>query len=212
MTEEKKQIDKIMKWKDYVSTYDSELQPILNDYYDRVKKPKDERLTIKQAGLELEKWKKRNNHTPPVSFMHRHIFNVNDPYDVVDELVRKNVGAWNAYHMPAMLYTKLSLIQRYKEPTDKKKVAEIKEHNKEHGRFDPQAKCINSYRPIHIYYRNSKKIPDRTEKNICQCNGCKKTRVAWDIERSNYRKGLKEKAVYKKKLNDKAARHKKRSS
>lgn len=210
--DEMRQIDKIMKWKDYVGDYESKLQPILNDYYDRVKKSDDERLSIKEAGITLEKWKKAKNHTPPVSFIHRHIFNANNPYDVVDELIRKNPNSWNAYHMPAMLYTKLSLIQRYKEPKDRKKVREIKDYNREHGRFDPQARCINSYRPIHIYYRNSKRIPDRTKKNICQCSVCDKVRIAWDIERSVYRTKLKEKAAYKKKQAEKAKSHKKRSA
>lgn len=205
-------IQKIMDWKGYVSDYDSKLQPILNDWYDRVKKPKDERLSIKEAGLAMEKWKKSSNHTPPVGFMHQHIFNVNNPYDIVDELLRKNVGSWNAYHMPAMLYTKLSLIQRYNIPKDRKKVREIKDYNKEHGRFDAQAKCINCYSPIHMYYRNSKRIPKRTEENICQCTGSKKIRHEWDGERSAYRTGLKEKAAYKKKMAEKAKRHRKRSA
>lgn len=205
-------IDKIMKWKNYVSDHESRLQPILDNYYNRVEQPKDERLSIKDAGLTLEKWQKTPNHTPPVGFMHQHIFNVNDPYDVVDELVRARPNSWNAYHMPAMLYTKLSLIQRYRPPKDRTKVKEIRDYNNEHGPFDPQARCVNCYNPIHIYYKNSKKIPDRTEKNICQCSGSKKVRIEWGYERSKYRTALKENAAYKKRQAEKAARHKKRSA
>ena len=212
MTEEKTQIDKIMKWTNYVSNHDSKLQPILNDWYDRVKKPNNEHLSIKEAVLAFEKWKKDNNHTPPVGFIHQHIFNQNNPYDVVDELVRHKPHSWNAYHMPAMLYTKLSLIQRYKEPKDKAKVQEIKDYNKKHGKFDPQARCVNCYKFIHLYYKNSKKIVDRTEKMLCDHEGSKKIRLAWDAERSKYRAGLKEKAAYKAKQAEKAKRHKRRSA
>lgn len=212
MTEEKTQIDKIMKWTDYVSDHESKLQPILTAWYDRVKKPAKERLSIKEAALAFEKWKKLNNHTPPVSFMHQHIFNQNNPFDVVDELVRHKPNSWNAYHMPSMLYTKLSLIQRYREPKDRAKVQEIKEYNKVHGRFDPQAKCINCFKFVHLYYRNSKKIVDRTEKMLCLCSGSEKIRLEWDKERSAYRAGLKTKATYKAKMAEKTKRHKKRSA
>jgi len=199
--------NKIDKWLDYVLEKEKRLQPLADIYTDRVK---NKRVSIKETAQMMKRHIQSKDPTPPVAWLHQKMFNSINPYDVVDELIRAIPDSWNEYHYPANLLLKLSMV--YNPPKDRVKTREIKDHNKEHGRFNPQTKCINCLRPVHIYYKNSKKIPRRTEKNICQCSGGQRIRTDWDLERSAYRTDLNEKAAYKKKQAEKAERHKKRSA
>lgn len=55
----------------------------------------------------------------------------------------------------------------------------------------PKARCWNTGKYKQIYYKGNKKIPGRTEENVCQCDACKRARSIMAEEIGKYRKELK---------------------
>ncbi|MHA2380818.1 MAG: hypothetical protein ACXADS_16225 [Candidatus Thorarchaeota archaeon] len=59
--------------------------------------------------------------------------------------------------------------------------------------LNPKARCWNTGKYKQIYYKANKKIPGRTEENVCQCDACKRARSIMAEEIGKYRKELEEK-------------------
>jgi len=217
-------MNKILNWYDYVEKNQKLLQPIMDSYSDRVIKQEKKRdkkrekrgekftpnihkpINIKAILAENRTWAEAKERTPELGFVHQHIFNSINPYDTVDNLLRKNVDSWDGYHLPAVINTKLTTIQRYTPPVDREGI------NKYLDPYDPKARCYNCSKYIQLKYKANKKIPKRTEDMVCQCNSGKRQRFKMDELIAQKRETWSAEKDRKKRQEEKHTRHIKRSA
>ena len=215
---------KILKWYDYIEEKQKLLHPIMDTYSDRVitlEKKRDEKrrkrkekftpnphrpLNIKDILIENRAWAKDKDRTPELSFVHQHIFDSINPYDIIDDLLRKNVNGWNAYNLPAVFHSKMTLVQRYEPPLDRTGI------DKYQDPLEPDARCYNCGLFVQFKYKANKKIPKRTEKTVCQCISGQRHRIKMAELISQKREDWTAEKARKKRQKEKHERHIKRSA
>lgn len=221
---EKEMLKGILRFVDDVESEAELLQPFLDEYSDytlkRERKRDDKRrerkeevtsashqpITIKEEAARTRAWAKTKNHTPSVGYVHQHMFNANYPVDLLNDLRSKDLGSFHQHQRTAQLYTKLTHILRYITPVDRTDIG------RDDDPMDPKTQCYNCGLFIQLKYKANRKIPDRTEKTVCQCNSGRIQRDKMDEIISQKREDWTAEKKRKKRQREKHERHIKRSA
>ena len=217
-------IDKILEFCNDVEREAKLLQPYLDEYSSHIlqrEKKRDAKrtrreevfittshspITIKEELAQIRAWAKTKDPDPPVSFIHQRIFNSNYPVDVLDDLrnTRLEIG-WRRQRV-AQLYTKLTHLSGYIKPVDRTGI------DKTIDPLDPKARCYNCGLFVQFRYKANKKIPDRTEKTVCQCNSGRIQREKMNAYISQKRESWTAEKKRKSREKEKTQRHIQRSA
>lgn len=222
--DEKEMMRAILGFVDDVEKDEKLLQSFLDEYSDYILKKEKKRdrkriereeefsttphkpITIKEEVTRIREWAKSKNHTPSIGYVHQKTFNANYPVDMLNDLRMKNLDSYTRLERTRQLYTKLTHIQRYIPPLDRTGI------DKTLDPLDSKARCYNCGLFIQFKYKSNKKIPDRTEKTVCQCNSGRIQRAKMDEIISQKRKDWTTEKDRKKRQKEKHKRHIKRSA
>ena len=217
---------KILEFCDDVEREKGVLQPYLDEYSKHILQKENKRdtkrkqrkppevvnttshvpITIDAEIKRIRTWAKTTDPDPPAAFIHQRIFNSNYPVDVLNDLRHTDLEIGWRRQRTAQLYTKLTHLSRYIKPVDRTDI------DRTLSPLDPQARCYNCSKFIQLKYKANRKIPDRTEKTVCQCNSGRIQRAKMDEHISQQRNDWTAEKKRKKRQKEKHERHIKRSA